>query len=544
MKKLTCITLVLLLLAAMTVPALAASGSVSLGSSASTVYRGDTFSVTATLSSSDAIALGTVTLSFDTSALELTGGSCHVSGASLGQVIPSQKAGTFLLGGDPAVVSGKIFTFHFKVKKDAAFGSYTISSNASIGVESGQSIASGSTKVTVACQHDYENCTKADDTNHISTCAICADKKKEAHTWNEGKVTKEPTCKKTGTRMLTCTGCGASKEETIPVTDAHTYGDWSDNGSNHVHTCEVCGKSEKASHAWNSGTILTASTCQATGTKQQKCTDCGAKQTVTVSKAAHDYTQAVYIDEDGHKQTCKQCGQESIQAHQYGESWVHDESWHFLRCTGCGHEKDQQVHVPGPEATETTDQICTVCQRILKPMGKHEHKFAQDWSADATGHWHACDACSEKDSAAPHEFDNDCDSTCNICQTEREPAHVAAADWSGDAAGHWHICQNCGEKLDEAAHIPGQEATIASAQTCTLCLFEMAPAVPHDHVFDSGDKQHIHSCACGETYEATARDCQVCAGFPWWILCIAEAVVFGGAILLILLRKKRQNPTE
>lgn len=540
MKKLTCIVLALLLLTALTVPALAASGSVSLSSSASTLYRGDTFSVTASLSSSDAIALGTVTLSYDTSALELTGGSCHVSGASLGQVIPSQKAGTFMLSGDPAVVSGKLFTFHFKVKDGAAFGSYTISSSASIGVESGQGIASGSATVTVACRHDYANCTKADDTSHVSTCTSCSDKKTEAHSWDGGTVTKEATCKETGIRALTCTGCGATKDEVIPVTEGHQFGPWSETGANHSHTCTLCGKTQAEAHTWNNGTVITAATCQSTGTKHQDCTACGAEQNVTVPVTDHAYGKQVYADENGHKQTCQQCGLETTQAHQYGDAWVHDENWHFLRCAGCGHDKEQAAHVPGPEATETTDQVCTVCQRILQPSGEHEHNFSKDWSTDATGHWHACDACNEKDSAAPHEFDNDCDSACNICQMEREPAHVAAADWSSDASGHWHACQACGEKLGVSAHVPGPEATIAAAQYCTVCRFELAPAVPHDHVFNANGTLHSHSCACGETYEATAETCQVCETFPWPIVCIAEALVFGLVILLILLWKRRR----
>lgn len=540
MKKITCIALALILLAALTVPVLAASGSVSLSTSASTVHRGDTFSVTASLSSSDAIALGTVTLSYDSSALELTGGSCHVSGVALGHVIASQKVGTFMLSGDPTVVSGRIFTFHFKVKDTAAFGNYTISSNASIGVDVGQSISSGSTTVSVVCNHNYTNCTKADDANHVSTCSVCNDKKTEAHTWNSGTVTKEATCKETGNRVLTCTGCGATKDETIPVTDGHQYGTWSNNGSDHSHTCALCGKTQTASHTWNNGKVITAATCQSAGSQQQTCTGCGATRTVTVPQTDHDYNTAVSAGDSAHKRTCKQCGLETTQAHQYEDAWAHDENWHFLRCVDCSYEKEQAAHVPGPEATETTDQICTVCQRILQPRGEHEHNFSKDWSMDATGHWHACDACNEKDSAAPHEFDNDCDSTCNVCQMEREPAHVPAAQWACDATGHWHACQACGEKLGVVAHIPGPEATISSPQNCTVCLFELAPAVPHDHVFDTNGTHHSHSCLCGETYEAEAGACQVCGAFPWPILCIAEALVFGLVILLILFWKKRR----
>lgn len=541
MRKIFCISAALLLLCALAVPALAVSGSVSLSAGSSTVYRGDTFTVTASLSSSDAIALGTVTLRYDSSALELTGGSCHVSGASLGQVIVGQNAGTFLLSGEPAVVSGRLFTFHFRVKDGAAFGSYTISSNASIGVDVGQGISSGSTTVTVACRHNYANCTNVNETSHESTCTICSEKKTETHTWDAGTVLKPATCKETGSKKLTCTGCGATKTETIPLSNSHEYGKWNNGGTNHNHNCSVCGKKETAAHTWNNGTVITAATCTATGSKKQTCTGCGATQTATVPKTAHAYGEAVYVDEATHKQVCRDCQHVSQQNHQYDDAWAHDENWHFLRCGGCGHEKEQAAHTPGPEATETTDQICTVCNRILQPRGEHEHSFAEAWSTDETGHWHACASCNEKDSAAPHVFDDDCDSTCDICLFEREPAHAPAQSWSADETGHWYACAACGGKVSFSPHTPGPAATITTAQICTQCNFEIAPVLPHDHVFDTNGTQHTHSCACGEVYSATAKDCQVCAQFPWWIVCVAEAVVFGIVIVLLIVKKRRNG---
>ena len=44
------------------------------------------------------------------------------------------------------------------------------------------------------------------------------------HTWDEGVVTKEPTCKQTGTRMHTCTECGQTKNVAIAINpNGHTY---------------------------------------------------------------------------------------------------------------------------------------------------------------------------------------------------------------------------------------------------------------------------------------------------------------------------------
>lgn len=540
MKKVLLILLTLVLVAALAMPVLAISGSVSLGASASTLHRGDTFTVTATLSTSDAIALGTVKLSYDSSALEMTGGSCHVAGASLSQVLPGNKAGTFMLSGDPALISGKIFTFNFKVKDTAAFGSYTISSSASIGIEVGQGISSGSTSVTVACKHSYGDWSKIDDADHQHTCSICGDVQKEAHTWDSGTVITPATCTATGTQKLTCTGCGATKEATIPVGNNHKYGNWSESGSGHSRTCSICSKVDTAAHTWNSGKVLTAATCTATGTKEVTCTACSVKKTVEVPKTAHTYGASTYVDDSNHTHTCTLCGLATTEAHDYGSTYIHDENWHFLRCAGCGHEKEQAAHVPGPEATEDTDQICTVCNRILKPMGKHVHSFAEEWSTDETGHWHSCSACSEKDSAAPHEYDDDCDAECNICLFERQPLHPAAAEWCCDESGHWYACSACGEKVSFAAHTPGPEATVSSAQSCTVCQFEIAPILPHDHIYDVGGTTHSHSCACGETYTAEAANCAVCKGFPWRTLFLITTPLLLAAIVVICIWKKKK----
>lgn len=584
----------------------AGTAHMSIRSSAGTLYRGDSFTLTVSLSNDQPVSNGGVILSYDSSVFEFLGGSCHVSNAVLSEVSAANGGGVFVLQTD-AVVSGTIFTINMRVRDNAPFGSHSISGTPSLG---GVSCTLSGTSVTVACRHSYGSAARVDGNNHESTCTICGQKKTEAHTWNSGTVTKAATCKDTGVKRLTCTGCGATKDETIPVTSDHKYGSWTKasdsshthtctvcgkketashtwnsgtvtkaatckdtgtkkltctgcsatktetipktnnhkygswsqtNASSHSHTCTVCGKKETVAHTWNSGTVTSKATCQTTGTKKLTCTACSASKTETVPKTDHAYGAAIHVDDDSHKRICADCGKEITEAHRYGDGWKHDENWHFRRCADCGHETDQAAHVPGPKATETTDQICTVCNRILQPKGAHVHSFAAEWSTDDTGHWYACADCNEKDSAAPHDFDDNCDADCNTCGMIRQPGHAPAADWSADETGHWYTCGDCGEKVSFEPHTAGPEATIASAQTCTVCGFEMAPVLPHDHVFNEQGTLHSHSCACGETYEAEAGDCTVCASFPWWIVCILEAVILGGALIALVLWMKKQG---
>ena len=96
-----------------------------------------------------------------------------------------------------------------------------------------------------------------------SKCDITDNTKKNgyaAHTFDEGKVTKEPTCKEAGEKLYTCTVCGATKTEKIAKTDKHTY---------------------------DKGVVTKKATYTATGVKTYTCTVCGATKTETIPKLKH-----------------------------------------------------------------------------------------------------------------------------------------------------------------------------------------------------------------------------------------------------------------
>ena len=68
------------------------------------------------------------------------------------------------------------------------------------------------------------------------------------HVWNDGTITKEPTCTEAGEKTYTCTVCGESKKETVAAA-GHKYSpEWTidkeatttENGSK-SHHCTVCG---------------------------------------------------------------------------------------------------------------------------------------------------------------------------------------------------------------------------------------------------------------------------------------------------------------
>lgn len=586
MKKIACVFLTLAMLFLLATPVFAAGGNVSLAASEKTLNRGDTFTVTATLSGAEAIALGTVKLEYDTDVFEMTGGSCHVSGASLGQVIPAQRVGTFMLSGDPVVISGKIFTFQMKVKDTAGFGDYTISSNASVGVSTGSAISSGSVKVSIVCSHSYGNWTVQNTAIHQQTCSICADVKTEEHSWDDGTitkapdcdrfgemtytcticsgkdtqlipytgkhsygegvrvddfthrytctvcgteltvhhswdsgtVTKKPDCKETGESTYTCTVCSSVKTEILPVTSQHSYGVWNKvDDSTHTHTCTVCGKSETKDHSWNRGTVITPATCKGSGEKAFTCTDCGATKTQVLPQlTTHTYSHGCDTE-------CNVCGATRKTSHRYAPDWSKDASGHWHACSECGNKKDTAAHVPGPAATETTAQTCTDCGYVIQAELGHTHSYAETWTSNEAGHWYACSGCEEPGSYTDHSFENACDGDCAICGYERMTTHSYAEAWQRDEAYHWHSCSVCGETADEAAHVPGPAATETTAQTCTDCGYEIAPAL------GGGETQPTETTE--DTVPIEGDDAER-GGFPWWILLVAAAAIAGGGALI------------
>ena len=106
-------------------------------------------------------------------------------------------------------------------------------------------------------EHSYGDWSKLDDEYHHRTC-VCGDEQKEAHKWDDGVVTVEPTEDKDGTRTLTCTVCGAKKDVVEPY-HVHDYDKdfddvkWSANASYHWKKCacgEIAYKSAHVSSDW------------------------------------------------------------------------------------------------------------------------------------------------------------------------------------------------------------------------------------------------------------------------------------------------------
>ena len=351
--------------------------------------------------------------------------------------------------------------------------------------------------------HNYKTEWSTDETNHWHECSVCGDKKDvAAHT----DANNDHNCDVCGKKMsdhtggtatckdkATCTICGQKYGELA----AHNYKtEWSTDETNHWHECSVCGdKKDEAAHIPGAA---------ATETTPQTCTICGyvikaalghthnfnqKNTSETYLKSAATCTKkAVYY----YSCTCGEKGTETFEsgelaAHAYKTTWLYDNASHWHSCYVCGDKKDEEVHID-----KNKDHNCDVCGKKM---------------TDHTGGTATC-----KDRA-----------TCSTCgQKYGELAgHVYKTIWSYDETNHWHECSVCGSKKDEEAHIPGEEATETTHQTCTVCGYVIKAAIGHVHSYTekNTDEKYLktpatctakavyyYSCSCGnkgaETFES------------------------------------------
>ena len=148
------------------------------------------------------------------------------------------------------------------------------------------------------------------------------------HVWDEGKVTKEPTCTEKGEKVVTCKLCGATKTVEIPA----------------------------KGHTWDEGKVTTEATCTEKGVKTFTCTVCGETRTEEIPALGH-------IDENNDN-ICDRCG-ESLGAEPIeGKVVIYypkdgkvmtTESYTYTNSTS-GKTKDELV---GADATVTDGKVVT-----------------------------------------------------------------------------------------------------------------------------------------------------------------------------------------
>ena len=301
------------------------------------------------------------------------------------------------------------------------------------------------------------------------------------------------TCRAKAVYYYSCS-CGVSGEETFTSGETlpHHYSDgWFADGEKHWRACTACGqRSEEAAHEDTDGNHgcdicqLTISMCN-DANNDHMCDICG--KMLSMCRYATDWSSDAYT----HWHACIVCGRKADEA-------AHTDTDKDHNCDTCGKILSECADV-------NKDHKCDLCGKTLSACadGNKDHKCdlcGKTLSECADNNKdHKCDLCGKTLSeCADDNKDHKCDAcgkqltvhtggtatctekaTCSICGQEygELAAHNYKTEWSTDETNHWHECSVCGDRKDEAAHIPGAEATETTSQTCTVCDYVIREAL-------------------------------------------------------------------
>lgn len=419
--------------------------------------------------------------------------------------------------------------------------------------ECGQTWAEAIPKLSHVISPDW----KSDEEDHWHECELCGTRLDEAaHTWDGGKTTVVPTPDNTGLKVYTCTECGATREEVLPVTEhlwsdwtvtkqptctqtglrehtcldcgkketeiipanGHTYTGWRSDADEHWRICSVCGVTfGREEHTWNSGTVTKAPTCTETGTRTYTCTKCEATKTETVEALGHSWgawtttKEATCTERGSQTHTCTVCGKSETRSID-----VLPHSW----------DEGTVTTQPTCSATGVRTYTCEVCDATktesVAATGKH---VLGDWESDGTTHWKVCEQCGDRFETANHSDaenawiydkehpENGHYQVCDVCGAHfnQETEHTAAGDYINANDGtHYRLCEKCGAPCDKTNHAyngKGNDET-GHWDECVCGAIENKEAHTWEYIPypDDPSEGHIKECTeCGysdETVEA------------------------------------------
>ena len=298
-----------------------------------------------------------------------------------------------------------------------------------------------------------------------------------------------------------CSRCDANAKDDAAATDKYYT---STTAGNHSFTEKI----EDAAH-YVAGT---GTDCQSVKKYYYDCAYCDQIGTTTwdsTTYGPHNYAATWSSDADGHWHECSLChDKKDNEAHTPGAAATETTP---QKCTECdyiitpalGHTH-HMTPVAAKSATCTEDgntayYVCSGCSK---------------WFEDATGNVEITDHSSVVIGHLGHDWvAATCTTpkTCSRCDaTEGTPlGHDFADVWSSDASGHWHACSRCDAKDGEAAHTPDREAaTETDPIKCTECGYIITAALGHTH---SLTKVEANAPTCTEDGNIEYYTCSGCS---------------------------------
>ena len=388
-------------------------------------------------------------------------------------------------------------------------------------------------------------CTKDGSYDEVVRCKVCNEELSSTpktitspgHQWDEGVVTKEPTCAAEGEKLFTCSVCKETKTEKIDKTNNHTPGEaqrenvkeatcTKDGSYDEVVRCKVCNKElsrepktiTSPGHQWDDGVVTKEPTCAAEGEKTFTCSVCKETKTEKIDKtnnhtpgeAQRENVKEATCTKDGSYDEvvrCKVCNEElsstpktiTSPGHQWDDGVATTEpkceeaGVMTYTCKVCNETKTEAIDATGhtpvevPEVPATCTEPgkkagtkCSVCDTILSgfeeiPANGHQWNDGEITTAPT---------CTEKGVKTY---------TCSVCdETKTEaidpkghtPVDVAAKDATctekGNTAGT--KCSVCNKILSGVEEIPAKGHTPGKAVKESVVLATCEAAGSYEEV--------------------------------------------------------------
>ena len=265
-----------------------------------------------------------------------------------------------------------------------------------------------------------------DSTSHWMKCAFCGEideTTRSTHSFDNNCDTS-------------CNGCNFTRSIT------HDYSVQDKDTASHWMKCSICGTIDKSTvetHGYDN-------TCDTT------CDECGHVRTIT-----HDYSVQDKNTET-HWMKCSVCGdidESTRKAHDYDNNCD-------TTCDECGHVRQ----VPAHKYDNACDTSCNECGYVRSIT--HDYSV-QDKSE--TEHWMKCSVCGTIDESTRenHGYDNTCDTSCDECGHVRTITHDYSVQ-DKNTETHWMKCSVCGD-IDESTR-KAHDYDNNCDTTCDECGFE------------------------------------------------------------------------
>ena len=294
------------------------------------------------------------------------------------------------------------------------------------------------------------------------------------------------------------------------------------------------------------------------------CADCG--------ESREEYGMGLHEYAFDCADTCEVCSYKRDADCSYEGEWYWDEDDHWKYCLYCNQIGHQGEHIPGPEATDETPQVCTVCDYVLHAALDHEHNPGYEWKGDDRQHWLECRICQMKMAVSEHILPEGADptveNTCTLCGETVAPnlqhTHTPVGGYDNDENSHWRYCSECGEEAEKTAHRFG-EGVLTLAPTasregertyvCADCNFikiETIPRLEQEGEEDEEDEDGentppLITRPMGGTQEPsdTPPDSEPSTqsegdGLPLVLIGASGAVIVIAAVTLLVLKKKKK----